>query len=189
MRTLLKNIHDASLRAMKASDDKNAYRFGDNGRGKLDIGSWLGIAFFVLSVPLGIATNMLTPRFVSYLEKRKLIKSHRTKEQDLAAYRSIEAFKNGSRDKYPAYIALAVASVICAIGCATCVLLLALKYGGLIEGTILPSEPTVYLSVSAFAFLVFSVLFVGLIVSTARRIERFDEYKAEIRKKWGEDVI
>ena len=124
-----------------------------------------------------------------YLEKRKLLKTHRTREQDLAAYRSIEAFRNGGRDRYPAYIALAVISVISAIGSATCALLVALKYWDVIEGTILPSQPTVFLSLSAFGFLAFSVLCVGLIVSTARRIERFDEYKAEIRKKWGEDAI
>ena len=78
--------------------------------GDLDFSAWMGIAFFLLSIPMGVATNMLTPRFVAYLDKRKLIKSHRTKEQDIAAYRSIEAFKNGARDKYASYIGLAVLS-------------------------------------------------------------------------------
>jgi hypothetical protein len=77
----------------------------DDGRGNMD---WLGITSLALSIPTGIAANLLTPRLVAYWEKRKLLKSNRTKEQDLAAYRGIEAFKNGSRDKYPIYAALAV---------------------------------------------------------------------------------
>jgi hypothetical protein len=138
---------------------------------------------------MGIATNVLTPRFVAYLEKRKLIKSNRTKEQDIAAYRSIEAFKNGTRDKYASYIGLAVLSVIFALGGATCVPLLALKYANLGETAVLLSPPHVFLPLLMILFLLLSMLFLIIILTTARRIERFDEYTAEIRKKWGDDVI
>jgi hypothetical protein len=138
---------------------------------------WLGIAFFVLSIPMGMISIMLTPRFVSYLEKRKLIKLNRSKEQDIAAYRSVEAFKNGSRDKYASYIAMSALSVIFAMGGATCILLLALKYDA------------VFLFVLTFVFFLFSFLFLAIIIGTARRIERFAEYTAEIRKKWGDDAV
>jgi hypothetical protein len=162
---------------------------GDNGRGAVDISTWLGIAFFVLSIPMGVATNMLTPRFVAYLEQRKLIKSNRTKEQDIATYRSIEALKNGTRDKYPSYIAMAVFSVNCAIGGAACVLLLTLKYGTFDETSLFQSPHTVFLSLISSLFFLLSLLFLVIIVTTERRIERFDEYTAEIRKKWGDDVV
>jgi hypothetical protein len=155
----------------------------------VDISIWLGIAFFLLSIPMGIATNMLTPRFVSYLEKRKLIKSNRSREQDIAAYRSIEAFKNGSRDKYASYIAMSALSVIFAMGGATCVLLLALKYGTLVEDTVLQHQPVFFLSFLTFVFLLLSFLFLAIIIGTARRIDRFAEYTAEIRKKWGDDAV
>jgi len=105
----------------------------------------LGFAFFLLSIPMGIATNMLTPRFVAYLEKRKLIKSNRTKEQDIAAYRSIEAFKNGTRDKYASYIALAILSVNFAVGCSTCILLLVLRFD---RAAVYPGEPLVFLTLT-----------------------------------------
>jgi hypothetical protein len=169
---------------MKASNDKNPYK----GRGNVDVGSWIGVVSLALALPVGVASILITPRLVAYLEKRKLIKSHRSKEQDLAAYRNIEAFKNGTRDKYATYIAMAVLSVIFAIGSATCVLLVALK-GELIEGTILPSQPTVFLSLSAFGLFLVSFLSIFLIINAARRIERFDEYTAEIRKKWGDDAV
>jgi hypothetical protein len=155
----------------------------------VDIGAWLGVTSLVLAIPLGIASSLLTTRVVAYLEQRKLIKSHRTKEQDIVAYRGIEAFKNGTRDKYPSYLALAVFSVNCAIGGATCVLLLALKYGELGETTLLPSQPTIFLSLLTFLFFLLGILFVILIPITDRRIERFDDYTAEIRKKWGDDVV
>jgi hypothetical protein len=155
----------------------------------VDISVWLGVAFFLLSIPMGIATNMLTPRFVAYLEKRKLIKSNRTKEQDIAAYRSIEAFKNCSRDKYASYIGSAVLSVIFALGAATCVLLLALKYPTLGEAAVLLNPPHVFLLLLIILLVLLSMLFLIIILTTARRIERFDEYTAEIRKKWGDDAI
>jgi hypothetical protein len=69
---------------------------------------------------------------------------------------------------------------------ATSVLLLALADLG--ETGLLPSQPTVVLFVLTFLFLLLSLLFIILIMQTARRIERFDEYTAEIQKKWGNEV-
>ena len=162
---------------------------GDKGRGNVDIGAWLGVTSLVLAIPLGIASGLLTPWLVAYLDKRKLIKSNRSKEQDIAAYRSIEAFKNGTRDKYASYAAAAALSVIFAVGGATCVLLLALKYGTLREDTVLLHQPVFVLSFLTFIFLLLSFLCIVVIISTARRIDRFDEYTVEIRKKWGDDAI
>jgi len=154
----------------------------------MDTGSWLGIATLILAIPLGVLTNLLTPWLVAHLEKRKLIKSHRTKEQDLAAYKSIRAFKNGTKDRYPAYIALGTMSVILAIGSATCVILAVLT-GGLVDDSLIPNQHTAFLSLFAIALLVFSLLCLAIIVTTARRIERFDEYTTEIRKKWGDNAV
>lgn len=154
--------------------------------GNVDIGLWLGVLSLLLVVPLGIATNLLTPRVVAYLEKRKLLKTHRTKEQDLAAYQQIEAFKNGSRDRYSYYILIATSAVISSVGLATCVLLLLLKYDYFMNETLGFPNP---LLVVATLFFLFIVLFMAIIAETARRIEQFDKYKAEIRKKWGDGVI
>jgi hypothetical protein len=162
---------------------------GDTGEDVVSIGDWLGVVSLVLAIPLGIASSLLTTRLVSYLEKRRLIKTHRTREQDLATYRNIESFKNGTRDKYASYIALAVFAVNFAICGATCLLLLLLKYGDLGETGLLPSQPTVFLFVLTFLFLLLSLVFIIVIMQTARRIERFDEYTAEIRKKWGDDAV
>jgi hypothetical protein len=160
-------------------------RWGSGGAA-VDISAWLGIAFFVLSIPMGMVTIMLTPRFVAYLDKRKLIKSHRTKAQDVAGYRGIEAFKNGSRDRYASYIGLAVLSVLCAIGGATTVLLWELKPWDP-DISLLPNNAL--LAILTLLFFLLSVLFLVIIAVTARRLERFDEYTAEIRNKWGDDVV
>jgi len=150
----------------------------------------MGVAFFFLSIPMGIATNMLTPRLVAYLDKRKLIKSNRTKEQDIAAYRSIEAFKNGTRDKYPSYIALAVLSTGFIMGGCTCFLIAVIEHRILkMDFFALPELPGLLLSILIGLFFGLGLLFLALIITTARRIERFDEYTAEIREKWGEDVV
>ena len=63
-----------------------------------------GLVSLALSIPVGvlcgIASILLAPPLITYLEKRKLIKSNRSKEQELANYKRVEAFKNGTRDRY-----------------------------------------------------------------------------------------
>jgi hypothetical protein len=147
------------------------------------VGFAFAIISLVLVVPLGIASNLLTPRLLAYLEKRKLIKSNRSKEQELANYKRVEAFKNGTRDRYPYYILLATAAVISAVGLATCLVLLALKDWDVFD------FPGPLLLLFAFVLGIFAVLFMVIIAATARQIEQFEQYQAEIRKKWGDDVI
>ena len=142
----------------------------------------VGVVGLVLTIPLNIASNLLTPRVINYLERRKIIKSHRSKEQELANYKRVEAFKNGTRDRYPFYILLATVTVICAVGVATCLVLAVLGYG---DFTVFPNP----LLVLAFLLGVFATLFMVIIAGTARQIEQFEQYKAEIRKKWGDHVI
>jgi hypothetical protein len=160
---------------------------GDKGEANVDTSIWLGVAFFLLSIPMGIATNMLTPRFVAYLEKRKLVKSNRTKEQDIASYRQIEAFKNGTRDKYASYIGMAVLAIFFAIGGNTLLILMTIRNPHL-EGWQL-SPPDIFLPLLAIFSLLISTLMLISIFVTSQRIERFDDYAAELRKKWGDDVI
>jgi hypothetical protein len=148
----------------------------------MDISAWIGVVTLLLAVPLGVISALLTPRVVSYLERRKLIKTHRTRQQELAIYQRVEAFKNGTRDRYPFYISLAVAAVISSVGLAICILLLALKYLDFVE----PLNP---LWLLALLFALFAILFMAVIATTARQIEQFEQYQAEIRKKWGEDAI
>jgi hypothetical protein len=141
------------------------------------------IVGLVLTIPLNIASNLLTPRVINYLEKRKLIKSNRSKEQELANYKRVEAFKNGTSDRYPYYILLATAAVISTVGSATCLVLLALQNWNVFDHL----NPVLLLLV--FVLAVLAIMFMVVIAETARHIEQFEQYQAEIRKKWGEDVI
>jgi hypothetical protein len=120
------------------------------GRG-VDWSFWLGIIFFVLSVPMGFAINILTPRLDAFMAKRKLVKSNRTRAQDIAAYRSIEAFKNGTRDRYASYIGLAVLSIFFAIGGATCILLWVLRNGD-VDANSAVFSPSLSLGLLSVAF-------------------------------------
>ncbi len=157
--------------------------------GKIDwgiVGFVFSIVALVLSVPLGIASNLLALRFLAYLEKRKLIKSNRSKEQEIANYKRVEAFKNGTRDRYPYYILLATAAVISAVGSATCLVLVILKYWDVFN---FPDFPLLLTLLLTFLFGVFAAVFMVIIAETARHIEQFEQYQIEIRKKWGDDVI
>ena len=157
--------------------------------GKIDwgiVGFVFSIVALVLSVPLGIASHLLAHRFLAYLEKRKLIKSNRSKEQEIANYKRVEAFKNGTMDRYPYCILLATAAVISAVGSATCLVLVILEYW---NGFDLPDFPLLLTLLLTFPFGVFAAVFMVVIAETAKHIEQFEQYQAEIRKKWGDDVI
>ena len=149
----------------------------------IDWGVILSVAGLVLVIPLGIASNLLTPRLITYLEKRKLTKTNRSKEQELANYKRVEAFKKGTRDRYPYYILLPSSAVISTVGSATCLFLLALKDWNVFDFL----NPVLLLLTVLLP--VFAILFMVVIAETARHIEQFEQYQAEIRKKWGDDVI
>ena len=151
--------------------------------GHIDWGVITSVVSLVLVIPLGIASNLLTPRLLAYLEKRKLIKSNRSKEQELANYKRVEAFKNGTRDRYPFYILVATAAVISSIGSATCLVLLALQNWNVFDFC---NPVLLFLAV---LLPVLAILFMIVIAETARHIEQFEQYQAEIRRKWGDDVI
>ena len=81
----------------------------------MDLSAWISITALVLIVPLGIASNLLTLRFASFLERRKLIKTHKTRQQALQGYEHIKAFHEGRRDRYPYYMLLVGSSALLAI--------------------------------------------------------------------------
>jgi hypothetical protein len=155
----------------------------------LDLGVWLSLISLVLVIPLGIASNLITPRLVAYLGRRKLIKSNQTKEQDLVSYRRIADFRSGKRDKYVAYIGFAAISADCSVGCATFVLLLAFGYGQSDPDPFGISPRTLSLALMAALLGLCAIISLAAISQTERRIQKFKEYTAEIRAKWGDDVV
>jgi hypothetical protein len=52
-----------------------------------------------------------------------------------------------------------------------------------------PDFPLLLTLLLTFLFGVFAAVFMVVIAETARHIEQFEKYRAEIRKKWGDDVI
>jgi membrane protein implicated in regulation of membrane protease activity len=139
------------------------------------IALWVGVISLVLAVPMGIASIMLTPRLLSYLEKRKLIKARKTKEQALQIYNRIRAFREGRRDKYAFYILLGSVAVLCAVAASTIIIVVLL----------VSPEIIVLWLVTAFMLALMSVFFLVALYETARQLERFDDYKKEFEERWG----
>jgi MFS family permease len=143
------------------------------------VGSLATIGALILAIPFSIVGNLLTRKVDAFLEKRKLVKTNRSKEQELANYKRVEAFKNGTRDRYPFYVLFAIAAVISAVGSATCLILLALQNWNVFDSL----NPVLLLL--AVLLGVLAVGFMIVIAETARHIEQFEQYQAEIRRKWG----
>ena len=143
----------------------------------VDLGFWMGITALALAIPLGIASNLLPSRLVAYLKRRRLIKTHKTREQAIQTYKRIKAFHEGKRDKYPYYMLLVSLAVISAIAACTIVI------------AVLVSSPmfdvTMILLFTAFVIAILSAVFLVGIYETARQLERFDDYKKEFEQRWG----
>ncbi|WP_338833294.1 hypothetical protein [Bradyrhizobium septentrionale] len=155
----------------------------------MSVGDWIGIVSLVLVIPLGIATNLLTPRFVAYLERRKLIKSIRSKEQEIKAYHRVKAFKDGIRDKYPHYILLATLCVCFELIAVMLALVAFVNFPISIADFFTVQPARLILGVLTGGFFVLGFGFLAIISDTERRLEKFDEYTAEVRRKWGGDDV
>jgi len=135
----------------------------------------IGEIALVLAVPLGVA--LLTPHVMAYLDKRKLIKTRKTRAQAILIYNRIRAFREGRRDKYAYYFLLASSGVLCAIASSTIFIAVLLTS---------PSFDWVLISLLiAFILALFAVACVAGIYETARQLERFDDYKSEFEQRWG----
>jgi hypothetical protein len=146
--------------------------------GNMDISFWLGVVALALAIPLGVASNLLTTKVIAYLEKRKLLKSHRTKRQALVVFNRIKAFKEGKRDRYSFYMILASSAVCCCVIASTLILLNCIR-------TDLSFEIRMIVFLLALIAALMTMALLAGIYETARQIERFDDYKAEFEKRWG----
>lgn len=135
----------------------------------------------ILTAPVayvtGIITYMHAPRLMHFLDNRKLLKKHRTRQQAVDTFNRVKAFREGNRDRYPFYLILASGAVICTIIAST-LIIIALQYDFSIEFR------SYLLLLALLAVLVGLLLLVG-IYGTARQIERFDAYKVEFENRWG----
>jgi hypothetical protein len=139
---------------------------------------WSLLLGLALSVPLSIIANILTPRLIAYLERRRLIKTNKTREQAQRIYERIKDFREGKRDRYVSYLLLATCAIISSIVGATLVLVLisvpasfdARMTGGL----------------CVFLAFLFSAIFLISIYTTADRIANFDSYERQHKKLWGD---
>jgi len=130
---------------------------------------------------IAILAHMHAPKFVQYLEQRKLLKTHKTKQQALRLFNRIKAFREGTKDKYAYYILLASGGIMCAVAGSMLILIFSIanydKYAVSIEYLLV-------VMIGAFAVTIEAVL-LGGIYETARQLERFDDYKREFEKQWG----
>ena len=144
---------------------------------KLDLSAWISIVALILVIPLGVASNLLTYRFSSFLERRKLIKTHKTRQQALQGYERVKAFHEGRRDKYPYYMLLVGTAVLLCIVAATIVIVAVV------------ASPPLEIILMCFGFaVVFAMMSIVLLAGlywTERQLERFDDYKKEFEQQWG----
>src|SRR4051794_8246125 len=84
-----------------------------------DVWVWVGLILtVVIGLPgaylMGVLGNLHTPRWSQYLQSRKLLKTHKTKQKALLVFNRIKDFHEGRRDKNAYYILLASGAVISA---------------------------------------------------------------------------
>jgi uncharacterized membrane protein (DUF485 family) len=144
---------------------------------------WGVIVTLIVGIPgayaMAVLANMHTPRVVTFLESRKLLKRHKTRQQALQVFNRTKAFHDGTRDRYAFYILLASAALVCAIVSSTLTLIVVFQ-----NEFPLAIPFAVLVLFAAISALMMLLLLTG-IYETARQIERFDDYKAEFEQRWG----
>lgn len=146
---------------------------------------WWGVIItLIVGVPgaygMALLANMHTPRLTQFLESRKLIKKHKTRQQALVVFHRIKDFREGKRDRYAFYMVLVGAAIISAIVASTLLLIISIQVH---EYPI--SIEYGFVALIAVIAILFAVIFLTMIYETARQLERFDDYKAEFEEKWG----
>jgi hypothetical protein len=161
--------------------------------GQLDVGAWVGIITLALALPVGIMGHVLGHRVLLRLEKRKLIRGDATRQQAIRAYNRIKSFHNRTRDRYPHYLLLAGSAVIFAIASSTSIILIVLinpdsqipVIGPVTMVLPVISPLTMVLLLLAVAFGLLAVLLMLTLYETSRRLDHFNDYKAEMEQQWG----
>jgi hypothetical protein len=132
----------------------------------------------LVSIPIGFAVNLLTPRIFRYLEMRKGISTLRSREFAQLEYDRIKAFKTGKKDRHAYYLLMAASAVLSAIVASTALLFAILSPFDLPEKVI------------AALFAVFAGLYcIKLMVDfyqTILQVENFEGYQRKFKNKWGE---
>jgi len=132
-----------------------------------------------IAYALALLANLHTPRLIQFLDRRKLLKTYKTKKQALEVFNRIKAFRDGKRDRYPYYIILAGAATILSTAGATIILISVLQQE-------ISWEFRVILFMLGLICVLGALLLLTGIYETARQIERFDDYEAEFKTKWGD---
>jgi hypothetical protein len=146
---------------------------------------WLTLVMgVILGIPvayvIGILAHMHTPKFVQFLENRKLLKKYKTRQQALVIFNRIKSFHDRRADRYTHYILLAAGSVLSG--------LLASVFFNIffnhVHDVPIGIDDAIILLLATLAVLVAALLLAG-IYETARQLERFEDYKKEFEQRWG----
>jgi putative flippase GtrA len=146
---------------------------------------WLGVVVtLVVGIPgayiIAILANMHTPKLVNFLDSRKLLKKHKTRQQALVVFNRIKSFHDRSADRYAHYILLSTGSVLSALLASV---FLNIFFNHVYDIPI-GIDDAVILLIATVAILS-AAIFLTAIYETARQLERFDDYKKEFETRWG----
>jgi hypothetical protein len=141
----------------------------------VNIDFFLGV---LISIPIGFAVNLFTPRILDYLQKRKVISSLRSREFAQLEYDRIKAFKTGKKDRHAYYLLMAASAVISAIVASTALLFAILSPFDL-PGKIMAA---LFAVLAGFYCIKLMVDFYQTIV----QVENFEGYQRKFKNKWGE---
>jgi hypothetical protein len=121
-----------------------------------------------------------TPRWVSFLQNRKLLKTKKTRQQALVVFNRIKSFHERRSDRYAYYILLSTGSVLSGL-VASILFGIFFKYVWDIPIEI----GDAIILILATGFVLLAALLLTGIYETARQLERFDDYKKEFEARWG----
>jgi hypothetical protein len=171
----------------------------------MDAQFWWGIVggvavTILLGLPLNFFANIYTPNLVDGWNRKKSARQERSKAKALASYNIVTELRSGKRDRYlyllGEYIGVLVGFLLTVL-CVTFTTLLLVLFSlhrsgekGVTEQWLLVA-PEATLSVALILMVLTSLVMLITFSLNARvttlkwRLDHFEEYRAQIEKKWG----
>jgi hypothetical protein len=143
----------------------------------LELNFWLGLA---LSIPLSILANVFTPKLLSYLERRKILKTHRTRSKEKEMVERAREFKSGKRDKYAYYFLCALGSIFFMIVGSSVTLVLLLTSPNL-------DNLLIGVAVIAASLVLCASLFMSIHI-TGYNIDNFADCERRFKERWPDKI-
>jgi hypothetical protein len=164
-------------------------------RASMSIEFWSGVLLSgVIGLPIAIIANLYSEQVREYLDRRKTLRLNKKRSLEIIVHQRILRLVEGEPTQTLLHAEEGLMMVLVILALYLCyAFLFTLVYFReaillIVARPILLSAAIIFMF-STFVLTVVMLLLFGDYRNTMRKVRRFSEYEAQMRKKWGEDIF